>query len=842
MNSQFTKRFYPYILVLGIIFVIHIYFVLFNESILIFYGDSYQQQLYFYLGGWERFHQGDFSFWNWSIGLGANQFSNTFYYLTSPFFYLTLLLKKEWIPHAFLYLNALKLFLLFCTSYLWLGQVSKIKESRTIGALIIVFSGWVSFLYHYNHFLDGFILYPLVLYSIDRLLDKNKPNLLILSLISLGFINYYLFYMFVPFALLYYVLKGLFVYKMKYRDFIRHLSITFVYVLLSTGVVASVLIPSFAIVLSSSRIGIGEEFNLLSTISKYDVYRYFSTMFIPVMNRFDPTSFISTQFDNGIGWSGGISIYSFLISPILLPYLIFLRNKQQKTFILTFFGIILSMASFLVFYKLFQGSLDVRWFYMFIFINAYGVTLILDEIELVFHKPWIGAGLTLISIFSLLAYTLYKRLYVTPENLNQLIIWAIASCIIIASYLFSFKFRVNQKFLMILVSLEALISFPIVIYTDQPIKSSNLTENWLKQQDVVNHIKENDDDFYRMIFDTDDMSSQNEPQALNYAGLSFYQSVYNFEQEAYLNRFKSTWSMPVNFGRYNSYLTLAVKYYVTKDYNHPVPFGFEFADTYLDYLIYENKYFLPIGFLQNQTLSTESFRNLSYINQDRILLNHIVFDSSENTNIEYLNELTRLVEWGSPTKYDFEQAAIPENSIIYVENFDIPVVKINQINVEKVNEYYYWQFNYLAYHVVNNNNDSIQLEFDNVYASPTNINVYLDKDLSYYDTWYKSMKNSTLQNTRVHNSKIQGHISVEKTSYLYTSIPYDSGWVLKINGENQEYEKVNLGFIGFKLEKGNYEIELNYIPQGLVIGSTISIISILLLLLLKIRSINLYDV
>ena len=172
--KQIFKKYFPILLILFVLFLTHLKTLVTNDGIMIFFGDSYEQQLQFYLGGWERLRNLDFSLWDWSLGYGANYFSHVFYFATSPFFLITLFFSKTIIPYLFIYLNMLKLFLVFYFTYLWLGKLSNDKIARTIGAFVLTFSGWVIFFYHYNHFLDAFLLYPLILYGVEEYLQDSK--------------------------------------------------------------------------------------------------------------------------------------------------------------------------------------------------------------------------------------------------------------------------------------------------------------------------------------------------------------------------------------------------------------------------------------------------------------------------------------------------------------------------------------------------------------------------------------------------------------------------------------------------------------------------------------------
>jgi uncharacterized membrane protein YfhO len=58
---------------------------------------------------------------------------------------------------------------------------------------------------------------------------------------------------------------------------------------------------------------------------------------------------------------------------------------------------------------------------------------------------------------------------------------------------------------------------------------------------------------------------------------------------------------------------------------------------------------------------------------------------------------------------------------------------------------------------------------------------------------------------------------------LFTTIPYASGWTVKVNGETVEPLIAQDAFIALKLNAGMNEIEMTYSPPGLAIGCLISI-------------------
>src|SRR5699024_2155215 len=61
---------------------------------------------------------------------------------------------------------------------------------------------------------------------------------------------------------------------------------------------------------------------------------------------------------------------------------------------------------------------------------------------------------------------------------------------------------------------------------------------------------------------------------------------------------------------------------------------------------------------------------------------------------------------------------------------------------------------------------------------------------------------------------------------LFTTIPYDKGWHIYMDGKEIKYDEIFDTFIGFKIGKGKHNIEFKYTPVGLKEGILISILAI----------------
>ena len=84
-------------------------------------------------------------------------------------------------------------------------------------------------------------------------------------------------------------------------------------------------------------------------------------------------------------------------------------------------------------------------------------------------------------------------------------------------------------------------------------------------------------------------------------------------------------------------------------------------------------------------------------------------------------------------------------------------------------------------------------------------------------------------------TKLTGTVMAAEDGVLFTSIPYDSGWSVKIDGVPVETFAYHDTWLMTKLSAGAHTVELNYLPQGYSVGLVISICSAAVLLLLLVK-------
>ena len=75
-------------------------------------------------------------------------------------------------------------------------------------------------------------------------------------------------------------------------------------------------------------------------------------------------------------------------------------------------------------------------------------------------------------------------------------------------------------------------------------------------------------------------------------------------------------------------------------------------------------------------------------------------------------------------------------------------------------------------------------------------------------------------------------MEAEESGLLFTSIPYDEGWTVSIDGQKVTPRKVFEAFLAVDIPAGSHQVTMTYFPGGLALGAKISAGALLILLVL----------
>ena len=115
----------------------------------------------------------------------------------------------------------------------------------------------------------------------------------------------------------------------------------------------------------------------------------------------------------------------------------------------------------------------------------------------------------------------------------------------------------------------------------------------------------------------------------------------------------------------------------------------------------------------------------------------------------------------------------------------------------------------------------------------TNYLYTLDMD-EFEHAFEKLAQTSLVTTEKSTDSHIFGSITTyESNKTIMTTIPYDEGWKLYVDGEPVEYTKALGALIAFEIEgSGEHTVRLKYAPKTFTLGLTISILSTALFVLI----------
>lgn len=383
----------------------------------------------------------------------------------------------------------------------------------------------------------------------------------------------------------------------------------------------------------------------------------------------------------------------------------------------------------------------------------------------------------------------------------------------------------------------------------------------------VEEILEKDTGWYRM---EEQQGGKKELQDINRIEdsrqwiTSMYSSAYNeeyykFRRETYdINEhFRNNMMQAVSDNPLFLQL-MGVKYVIG---NHPLA-GYELLEEGENGNLYVNSHAAPIGYVTNEVVSKKNYQTLDFpANQTAFLWKAVTESAGDDGNFPVMNtcpfEIPEINEEENQIKktsfgWSFslsteKKVSIPMKDVPMTE--DLLSVRF-QVKNKKDKDMYIrlcGQTNRLTAksHEYANHNESFAYT---VTLNPENQTAdfifgpgeYEISNLEVFTGNLSELRNEKLYETPLKLEKTEGDtlicsVNNKEAGCLITSIPYDEGFEIHINGEKTSVEKVNTAFVGAKVPKGKCTIEISYKAEGKTLGFLCTGAGILLLFGYKIR-------
>ena len=87
---------------------------------------------------------------------------------------------------------------------------------------------------------------------------------------------------------------------------------------------------------------------------------------------------------------------------------------------------------------------------------------------------------------------------------------------------------------------------------------------------------------------------------------------------------------------------------------------------------------------------------------------------------------------------------------------------------------------------------------------------------------YEIMNANPITLTSWADTKLKGTVTASQPGVMYTSVPYDKGWSILVDGVPVTPRKLFDTFLAVDLSQGTHEISMTYEPEGLRTGAWIT--------------------
>ena len=782
----------------------------FGENCLL-HMDLYHQYLPFFTELHEKLRSGSSLMYTWNLGLGSDFVALFAYYLASPLNWFVVLFPKEHIIEFIEILILLKIsasgssFFYFLKEHFGLiGKDGKYHEKTFIPAFVFstayALSGFVAAYSWDVMWMDVVALAPVVIIGLEKLVRDGKPFIYYVSLSFAILSNYYLSIMLCIFLVFYF---GWLFFTQKGGKIAAILRFA-LYSILAGGTAAVLIIPELIILGYSGSSGI--EFPKI-------VEWYFN-----ILSEFGRMSTAASVYEGAENWP---NLYAGVFS-VLLVFLyamnkrIAWKKKIAPLAFVAFFMISFSnkQLDFIWHGLHFPDSLPGRQSYLFAFlILTLGYAAI---------RKWRGikiwhVGVALVFTTALLASsTMFTSEEVTDYYAIIIgMLFVIAYAILIV--LIKFVGKKNRQFLMCFVCGLAIVELAVNMAvtglgcTSRVSYNANVDDMEQALSLAKEDAKENGEAFYR-VEDTGRLT-KNDSTRYGYASGTQFSSLMNinvshFYQALYMEGGK-------NFYCYNGATPipsamLSVKYQVTQTEKEDNPLTTLVGKCGSHYL-YRNNYTLPLGYMVSESVvnnwNPQSSSKLYSINSLGKLLGA---DSDTLKSVECIQKVQ-----AGQTTITFENdgyfyaayESCGADSLTFTHGK-------TKITYSKTTHRYMFDLGYFK--------AGETLTVTNSSAEPVRFNVY-GLDMSAVQTAYDTLSRQTLDVDEFSDTYIKGHINVNDAGRLVMSVPSESGWTMKVDGEAVNYEDFCDTFISIDLDSGEHEIELSYETPGLRAGAMISV-------------------
>lgn len=789
-------------------------------------------------------------FYSWQSGGGSSFLGNYFNYLSSPLSLIILLFDRKQIAFAITTLVALKGILSAGTfSYFIKKSLNSHSYASAAFGVFYAFSGYFLAYYWNIMWIDGMMLLPIIALGIERIINHKKPALYIISLCIMMYSSYYIGYMICIFSILYFLVyflshspkaiaikNGNFIKKVLNNPFVNR-GLIFAGSSIFCGALCAIfLIPVFFILRQCSATSDS-----------------FPTLFDSYFNLINMLSSHLAGIETTIRSSGEDvlpNIYCGILTIILVPLYAMNKEIRLKEKVIYLLFIILFVFSFnnnyanFIWHALhFPNDLPYRFSFMYCFVILIIAYRSLQKIKAIRYQDIVVVGM----IWVLIA--LYFQANPTNKISEPSIYISLAFILIWTGVLLMIKKGYMNK-LVIGLTIISMTFCEVIVANSNSYLFTQYNAPYVADYDdykeAIDYTHKNDKSMYRE--ELCNLMTRMDPCLYGYNGMSTFSSM------AYEKFSGTQYSLGMFGNRINSYtyntqtpvynMMFGIKYLMFKD-NCTKP-STEFYSQYYstenyNVEVFENNYYLPIAYEVssdmldwtveegNPFVAQEDFIDLSTGVSNLFTPVQYIDYSTENISTDYIDQNGTINFYKDSNESDYGNISIiispieSGNVYLYITSPTIKNVNyswnLDESLHQSIDEPYIID---LGYH---NKGEEITAELDCTDVTDGSyFEMYgytVDKEV--LNSAYDMLKAGAIDITDYSDTKIVGTVNAGYEGVLYTSIPYDDGWNVYIDGEKQEIFEIGNAMLGTKITQGKHNVEFKYSPKGTKYAAVITI-------------------
>ncbi len=644
----------------------------------------------------------------------------------------------------------------------------------------------------------------------DRYFESGRRLGLVISLVMIIFISYLYSVGALVAVTIYAIHRYMRERKINIRDFIRDGANFALNIILAIGLSSVILLPTMYVVLHGGRSG-KENLDMISLL-------------IPSLS--------------GLYSSYSLGLGSFMVWSLL-------RGIKSKKKEMKFLGIILSIilvvpgVNFLL-----NGGMYIDAKSLIPFLPLYVLLMadVIDEFRVT------KGDVVILGILGLI-------LWLCNWDYDYGYIFVIDMVILIGSLVLYLK-KKKMSLVLTPVILISGVTFAIVNNNDKLMARSNY-EIIERDNEIAGLIKDNG--FYRTANLLHRDMNVNNVLNINDYGASIYTSLANnnytmLVREVFRNEIVTrdyhtiTDSDSILFNVYmgNRYLIGDRKF-----------LGYDLVRDNGDSKLYVNDRVFAMGYATPKVMSRREFDSLEYPYTVDAILNYVIVDNDVGdvyeSKISKYNGMIEMPDWdryrvndgyvmdidnreeleirldeGVRNKmviltFDMKKAVSCEDSTRAVSRIMVNGTE----NVLSCATWKYYNGNDTFHYVIagDDNNNILKVTLDKGHYEIDNMQIYVMDSEDVFD-----IKHDDVLIDGFDGSNITGTVNVQSDGYLMFSIPYDEGFKIFIDDEEEKVEMVDTAMIGTKIKAGYHKIRVNYevpyLKQGLLLSGISGIILI----------------